>query len=481
MKKEAIVLYPTAARGHLVSMVELAKFILSHYHLQPPLTIHILTISPPYDAVSISNYIASVSSSIHPSIVFHSLPPVSLPSSLLSSSPNHETLMFDVLRLNNPNLHNALVSISVTYSVRAFIADFFCFEALSLSSKLHIPTYGFFTSPAASLATFLYFPTLHRATDKSFKDLNTILNIPGIPPLHSRDMIKPLLERNDPAYHSFLNVAEIMPKTVGIIVNTFEALEHRCLRAISDGLCVPNSPMPPIYPVGPLITYDKEKATGHECLRWLDSQPERSVVFLCFGSLGVFSKEQLREIARGLEKSGQRFLWVVRNPPSEKTHNLAASSQEDPDLDSLLPEGFLDRTKERGMVVKKWAPQGAVLKHGSVGGFVTHCGWNSVLEAVVAGVPMVAWPLYAEQRLNRVVMVEEMKIALWMRESTRSAEGGLVEAAEVEERVTELMGSEKGELVRKRVGIAKEEAEAVTTEGGSSLVALAKLFESWKN
>ncbi|KAI9112898.1 hypothetical protein K1719_016012 [Acacia pycnantha] len=94
---------------------------------------------------------------------------------------------------------------------------------------------------------------------------------------------------------------------------------------------------------------------------------------------------------------------------------------------------------------------------------------------------MVAWPLYAEQRLNRVVMVEEMKIALWMRESTRSAEGGLVEAAEVEERVTELMGSEKGELVRKRVGIAKEEAEAATTEGGSSLVALAKLFESWKN
>ncbi|KAI9112911.1 hypothetical protein K1719_016025 [Acacia pycnantha] len=455
--KEAIVLYPTAARGHLVSMVELAKFILSHYHHQPLLTIHILTISPPYDAVSISNYIASVSSSIHPSIVFHSLPPVSLPSSLLSSSPNHESLMFEVLRLNNPSLHNALVSISVTYSVRAFIADNFCFEALSLSSKLHIPAYVFFTSPAACLAAFLYFPTLHRTTDKSFKDLNTILNIPGIPPLHSRDIIKPLLERNDPAYHSFLNVAEIMPKTVGIIVNTFEALEHRCLRAISDGLCVPNSPMPPIYP------------------------PERSVVFLCFGSLGVFSKEQLREIARGLEKSGQRFLWVVRNPPSEKTHNLAASSQEDPDLDSLLPEGFLDRTKERGMVVKKWAPQGAVLKHGSAGGFVTHCGWNSVLEAVVAGVPMVAWPLYAEQRLNRVVMVEEMKIALWMHESTWSPEGGMVEAAEVEERVTELMGSEKGELVRKRVGIAKEEAEAATREGGSSLVALAKLFESWKN
>nr|POE81235.1 isoform 3 of udp-glycosyltransferase 88a1 [Quercus suber] len=93
-----------------------------------------------------------------------------------------------------------------------------------------------------------------------------------------------------------------------------------------------------------------------ECLSWLDSQPSQSVVFLCFGSLGLFSIEQLKEIALGLEKSDQRFLWVARNPPSEK-HGLVVSAQPDPDLDSLLPEGFLVRTKERGLVVKSWAPQ----------------------------------------------------------------------------------------------------------------------------
>lgn len=292
----------------------------------------------------------------------------------------------------------------------------------------------------------------------------------------SWDMPKPLLQRNDFSYQSFLNCSVIAPKTAGIIINTFEALEPRCIRAISDGLCVPDGPTPPIYPLGPLIVHDKAKATGHECLKWLDSQPGRSVVFLCFGSLGVFSKEQLHEIACGLERSGQRFLWVIRNPPSEKIRNLAVSSQEDPDLDTVLPEGFLDRTRERGMVVKKWAPQVAVLNHGSVGGFVTHCGWNSVLEAVSAGVPMVAWPLYAEQRFNRVVMVKDMKIALWMREE----EGGLVQAEEVEERVKELMESERGELIRKRVGIAKDEAEAALREEGSSLAALAELTESWK-
>ncbi|KAK7836185.1 udp-glycosyltransferase 88a1 [Quercus suber] len=150
-------------------------------------------------------------------------------------------------------------------------------------------------------------------------------------------------------------------------------------------------------------TYNAEEGTQNEgevvpeCLSWLDSQPSQSVVFLCFGSLGLFSIEQLKEIALGLEKSDQRFLWVVRNPPSEK-HGLVMSAQPDLDLDSLLPEGFLVRTKERGLVVKSWAPQ--------LGGFVTHCGWNSVLEAVCTGMPMVAWPLYTEQRFNRVVWVE---------------------------------------------------------------------------
>ena len=198
-------------------------------------------------------------------------------------------------------------------------------------------------------------------------------------------------------------------------------------------------------------------------------------MFLCFGSLGLFSIEQLKEIALGLEKSDQRFLWVVRNPPSEK-HGLAVSAQPDPDLDSLLPEGFLDRTKERGLVVKSWAPQLAVLNHGSVGGFVTHCGWNSVLEAVCAGVPMVAWPLYAEQRFNRVVLVEDLKIALSMDES----EDGFVSATEVEKRVRELMDSESGNSIRERTLAMKDGAKAALSEGGSSSVALTKLVESWK-
>ncbi|XP_065625234.1 UDP-glycosyltransferase 88A1 [Quercus suber] len=322
----------------------------------------------------------------------------------------------------------------------------------------------------------------HKLTKQSLYHLNTLLNIPGLPPLlPSSDLAKLLVDRNDKAYECFLDGTISLVKSAGIIVNTFESLEPKAIQAVSNGLCVPDGPTPRVYYIGPLIaTYNvrsdhNEGEAMPECLTWLDSQTSQSVVFLCFGSLGLFSIEQLNEMALGLERSGQRFLWVVRNPPSKK-HSLAVTVQPDPDLDSLLPKGFLDRTKERGLVVKSWAPQLAVLNHDSVGGFVTHCGWNSVLEAVCAGVPMVAWPLYAEQRFNRVVLVEDVKIALSMEES----EDGFVSATEVEKRVRELMDSESGNLIRERTVAMKDGAKAALSEGGSSHVALTKLVQSWK-
>ena len=286
-----------------------------------------------------------------------------------------------------------------------------------------------------------------------------------------------MLDREDKAYEFFLDMSVHLPRSAGIIINTFEALEPRAVKAISDGLCVVDGLTPPIFCIGPLIAADGRSYGGGvpECLTWLDSQPKRSVLFLCFGSLGLFSEEQLKEIAIGLERSGKRFMWVVRSPPSGDPSRRFLPPA-DPDLNSLLPDGFLDRTRARGFVVKTWAPQVAVLNHDSVGWFVTHCGWNSVLEAVCAGVPMVVWPLYAEQRFNRVVMVEEMKLALSMEES----EEGFVTATEVEKRVRELMESEKGNGLRLRVMAMKEAAEAGMSDGGSSRTALTELVKSWR-
>ncbi|CAA2974827.1 UDP-glycosyltransferase 88B1-like [Olea europaea subsp. europaea] len=425
---ETIVLYPSPGMGHLISMVEFGKFILNHH---PFFTVAILTVPPSFNTGSTASYIDRVSAT-NPSITFHHLPSVSLTFDSFSSM---EVVIFETLRLSNPNVQRALQEISSTSTITSVIIDFFCTPAFSIFTELGIPTYYFFTSGVCCLDSFLYVPTIHRNTTKSFKDLNSLLDIPGLPPIPSSHMPDPILDRSSAEYAYFLDFFLHLPKSAGVIVNSFESLESKSLKAISEGSCNPDGPTPPVF---------------------------------C---------KQLKEIAIGLERSEQRFLWVVRSPPSEDKSKRFLPPPE-PDLESLLPSGFLDRTKDRGFVVKSWAPQVEVLRHKFVGGFVTHCGWNSVLEALCAGVPMVAWPLYAEQKFNRVVLVEDLKLALRMNES----EDGFVTAEEVESRVRELMDSKEGESVRKRTKEkeAEAEAKAAMSEGGTSIVALAKLVESWK-
>nr|GEW87257.1 UDP-glycosyltransferase 88B1-like [Tanacetum cinerariifolium] len=189
--------------------------------------------------------------------------------------------------------------------------------------------------------------------------------------------------------------------------------------------------------------------------------------------MGVFKIEQLKEIAIGLERSGERFLWVVRDPPSDDD-NKSNSGGKELSLESILPQGFLYRTKDKGLVVKNWAPQLAILNHDSVGGFVCHCGWNSTLEAMTAGVPIVAWPLYAEQKMNRVFLVQELKVALALKMSL----DGFVTAEAVEEMVRELMEGVEGKMVRKRVLDIKVKAKSAMEDGGSSRVDFLTLIKS---
>ncbi|KAM3729949.1 hypothetical protein ACB098_12G050000 [Castanea mollissima] len=417
--EDCIVLYPSPGRGHLISMVELGKVILK---LHPSFSITILILSKPktntgstapqYVSSSTTQYMATVNSTA-PSINFHHLPPIS---EVAYSTCSPVELNYLIPRLNNPNLHQTLETISQTSKLKAFIIDFFCDAAFEVASNLTIPTYYFFTSSPSCLALFLYRPTLHKNKNQGFKDLNNMIldDILGLPPIWVSDLPKDMFDRTT---H--------MAKSNGLVLNTFDLLEIKATKAISGGLCVPDGPTPPILCIGPLISNTNQDGEVHECLNWLNSQPSRSVV---------------KEIAVGLENSGQRFLWVVRNPPPDK--------DKDPNLDELLPKGFLERTKDKGFV--------------SVGGFVTHCGWNSMLEAVWYGVPMVGWPLYAEQRLNRTVLVEETKLALGLNDSA----DGFVSATELEKRVRELMYSEVGIEVRERVSNLRDKAVVAVGENG---------------
>uniref|UniRef100_A0A7N0RB47 Glycosyltransferase n=1 Tax=Kalanchoe fedtschenkoi TaxID=63787 RepID=A0A7N0RB47_KALFE len=464
-----VVLYPAPGIGHVVSMVELGKLILRRSP-DKTLSVTILLTTGLLDSASLSAYILRVSQS-NPSITFVRFPytkPTSAPISPVA-------IQFDFIERNAVHVRTALTSITQPAKIHAFVIDFFCPSALPIARQLNLDTFYFFTSGTAVLGMYLYFPTIHRmGFEKSFRELTTtFLDFPGLPPIRASHVPQPLLDSEDPAYAYTIICCEQMAKASGIVVNTFEGFEPDAEKALADGAYLPDTATPPVYYIGPLIADPNEQKSEERVdeetgrvFSWLDQQKDQSVVFLCFGSRGVFSAAQLREMAAGLENSGVRFLWVVKNPERTMT---------DFDLEALFPAGFLSRTENRGLVVKSWAPQVDILRHTAVGGFVTHCGWNSVLEAVAAGVPMVAWPLYAEQFVNRAVMVESMEMAIGIEED----ENGFVSAGELEKKVKELMGSEKGRALRERSLRMKEMSSAALADSGSSTAALMKLLEVW--
>ncbi|CAL5095919.1 unnamed protein product [Urochloa decumbens] len=466
-----VVLHACLGVGHLIPMVELAKLLLRR-----GLAVVIAVPTPP---ASTADYFASSASAVgaleaaSPSVSFHHLPPPDYP----APDPDPFLQMLDVLRLTVPAFAAFLRSLP---SVAALVLDLFCVDALDAAASAAVTAYFYYTSSAGDLAAFLHLPHYFAATacgGASFKDMGkALLRFPGVPPIPASDMPHTVLDRADRTCAARVGHYGRIPEARGVLINTYEWLEARAVRALRDGACVHGRATPPVYPIGPLIVRGQDAASEaegerHACLAWLDAQPERSVVFLCFGSLGAVSSAQLKEIARGLECSGHRFMWVVRRPPDDPSK--FSLSRPEPDLEALLPEGFLERTKDRGMVVRMWAPQVEVLRHTATAAFVTHCGWNSVLEAASAGVPMLCWPLYAEQRLNKVFVVDEMKAGVVV----DGYDEEMVTAEEVEKKLRLVMESEEGERLRERLALAKEKAAEVLADGGSSRVA----FEEFLN
>ncbi|CAO2194611.1 unnamed protein product [Urochloa humidicola] len=469
MTKKSVVLYPGLGVGHLTPMVELAKVFLQH-----GAAVTVALVEPPVSSPFFSAAVARAEAS-NPSVTFHVLPPPPPPppepaapadSSISSggTAAHRIAMMFDYLRAMNAPLRDFLRSLP---AVDALVLDMFCGDALDVAAELDLPAHYFYASGAGDLAVFV---NLSRMPTASFADLgDSLVSFPGAPPFRASDLPKEVVN-GSPGAKAILGALCRMPEADGILVNTLESLETQAVSALREGLCVPYHPTPPVYCIGPLVSGgggEKE----HECLRWLDTQPDKSVVFLCFGSMGAFPKNQLEEIAIGLERSGQRFLWVVRSPRNPE--DMLGQPVPEPDLDVLLPEGFLGRTKEVGLVIKSWAPQVDVLRHRATGAFVTHCGWNSTLEGITAGQPLLCWPLYAEQRLNKVFIVEEMELGVEMKGYNEE----LVKAEEVETKVRWVIESEGGQELRKRVVEVKDRANEALKEGGSSHAAFVQFLK----
>ncbi|KAG8070090.1 hypothetical protein GUJ93_ZPchr0006g41448 [Zizania palustris] len=280
-------------------------------------------------------------------------------------------------------------------------------------------------------------------------DLDARVEVPGLPAMSVADVPSFLLPSNP--YKSLTDAIVQQIRTIDkaswVFVNSFSELERDVVAAL-PGV---KPPPPPLIPVGPLIELEgNEDASvrgdmikaADNCVGWLDAQPPRSVVYVSLGSVVVLSADEVAEMAHGLDSTGRPFLWVVR-----------------PDCRALLPEGFLDAVADRGMVVP-WSPQDQVLAHPSVACFLTHCGWNSTLETVAAGVPVVAFPQWGDQCTDAKFLVEDFKMGVRLRAPLRrDAVRDVLEAA--------LSGPDADAMLSSAKALSTAARKAVTT-GGSS-------------
>ncbi|KAL3628432.1 hypothetical protein CASFOL_027478 [Castilleja foliolosa] len=262
----------------------------------------------------------------------------------------------------------------------------------------------------------------------------------------------------------------------GTVANTFEELEPEYVKRYAK---VKSTKVWCIGPVS-LCNEDeldkvergnKSSIDEHECLKWLDLQKSSSVIFVCLGSLSRLATAQLVELGLGLEASNRPFIWVIRDSSDEfKTW--------------LEEEKFEERVKERGLLIHGWAAQVLILSHSSVGGFLTHCGWNSTLEGITAGLPLMTWPVFAEQFCNEKFIVNVIKtgvrvgVEVPVMFGEEEKVGVQVKSDDIEKVIGELMdGGEEGEERRERARKLGKIAKSAPDEGGSSYLNLTRLIQ----
>lgn len=357
------------------------------------------------------------------------------------------------------------------------VADVFLGWAQDVADKLGLPRFILFTPSPATLVLMLCVPDMIQqgrlpCSSAAAEVQAQPLNLPGLTPtLHLSDAPSHLLL--DPSafmFGFFHRHCKRIPHAAAILLNTFYELESPALDAARDLL----GPFPSrwaealqkhlphrVIPVGPLLPshiFDERRdsrsavlrarsAEDERCLQWLGRQAPSSVVYVSFGSMAELPGAQIQELALGLEASGKPFLWVVRAPSA-----------------GHLPPGFAARMEATQGLVVSWAPQLDVLSHPSTAVFLSHCGWNSTMEGLCAGVAVLGWPVFAEQKMNCRFLVDRLKVAM----EFRKGEAGVVGKEEVERVVREALETDRGRALRRRAGEVSSLATKAVSDGGAS-------------
>ncbi|XP_068636696.1 7-deoxyloganetin glucosyltransferase-like [Aristolochia californica] len=358
--------------------------------------------------------------------------------------------------------------------ISCIISDGCMSFTLDAAEELQIPDVLFWTPSACGLMGYLHYQKLIDRGIVPLKDESQLTNghlesvvidwIPGMENIRLSDL--PSFVRTTEPHDILLNFlnreAQRTSKAAAVILNSFDEFEHDILQAMA-------SIVPPLYTIGPLavlcdqIPDDAEvKSLGSNlwkedtrALEWLGTKEPNSVVYVNFGSITVMTLQQMVEFAWGLANSNCSFLWVIR-----------------PDLvrgdSAILPQEFLEVTSQKGLILS-WVPQEQVLAHPTIAGFLTHSGWNSTLESVCNGVPMISWPFFAEQQTNCRFATTKWGIGM---EIDNNVKRDVVEGL-----VRELMVGDKGKEMKKKALEWKAFALKSAQKGGSSYVNLDRLVK----
>ncbi|XP_057983194.1 UDP-glycosyltransferase 90A1-like [Malania oleifera] len=450
------VLFPFMSKGHTIPLLQLARLLLHR-------CITVTVITTPANRPFISHSLSDTKASIIDIPFPENVP--DLPAGVESTEKLPSISLFVPLaiatKLMQPHFEKTMQSLP---PVSFLISDSFLGWTVESASKFGIPRLVFYCMSAYVMAV-VSDVCVHRLLQQPIPD-DVPFVVPTFPwiKLTRNDFEPPFrdIEPSGPHFDFLVEEVVATTKSQGIIVNSFYELETAFVDYWNRA-CKPKA-----WCVGPLclaapLAPPQTAAEKPDYMRWLNSElaERKPVLYVAFGSQAEISQEQFKEIATGLEESRVSFLWVVR--------------KKDFEMFEMADAAFEERVKERGMIVRKWVNQREILGHGGVKGFLSHCGWNSVVESMCAGVPVLAWPMMAEQHLNARMVVEEIGVGVRV-EHCGGGLRGFVKGEGLERSVRELMEGEKGKEVRKKAKEIAAAARKAMEEGGSSCQLLDQLI-----
>ncbi|GLJ38759.1 hypothetical protein SUGI_0790210 [Cryptomeria japonica] len=448
-----VIAFPFLAQGHIIPFMRFCELLASK-------NLSIALLTSPANAIRLrAKQNGACSSSVQ--VMDIPLPPFAgLPAGAENTdqlTPPQMGALFAAIEQMKPSFTQLIARLRP----KCLIADFCPLFLPAVADELKIPVFFYITTGAYAWsmlhAVVNSLPLPLPADNKAAVRLLT--GLPKPVSFNNSDILPPYrgAGRAGFTYDLFSRHFEHVRRSQGVVTNTFEEMELGFVDHVQSSFGVP------VWSIGPVLNPPSGDFKEGGVRDWLDHRNPKSVVYINFGSEIALSGEQMEEVAAGLEASGQCFLWAVKNPPGGEALQSA-----------VLQQGFRERTADRGMVVMGWAPQQAILSHPSIGGFLSHCGWNSTLESISNGIPILAWPFQHDQPFVKKFLVEELRVAEEVKRE--AAENGVftVKSAEVERAVRLLIEGKEGRDMRERACELHEAAIQAVGEGGSSFTNLEK-------